>query len=282
MGISCRTYEDLPSILADEDVFIHCAGKTGAGGTWEDFVQVNRDWAVHLYDQAAARHVRCFIHVSSVAAMGYKNRVGNKPLDESSPPEHAVGDFYGRSKLLAEQALQDRAGRHSTRLIVLRPGLIYGHRPASLPQTWLRRGTLIDPRQRVPLVHIDNFIEAVVRVADHPEARGVFLVVDNEQPSVRDLNALKIQHGLLRHAPWNIGKAGFWLLASIGAVIRILRGRGGRLPKGHALAQYRFFTRRLLYCTDKLRAGTGWMPAISLGEGLAECARRKRLGNSGH
>ena len=69
-GIPCHTYEDLPACLSPGAVFIHCAGKTGSTGMWEDFVHVNRDWTVHLYDQAAAHQAGCFIHISSVAAMG--------------------------------------------------------------------------------------------------------------------------------------------------------------------------------------------------------------------
>ena len=280
-GIPCRTYEDLPACLSPGAVFIHCAGKTGSTGMWEDFVHVNRDWTVHLYDQAAAHQADCFIHISSVAAMGYKHRAGGNTLDETSAPEHVRGELYGRSKLLAEQALQDRAKTHATRLVILRPGLIYGRRPEAPPQTWLRRGIIADPGQRIPLVHIDSFIEAVVRAAARTDAQGVFLVVDKEQPAIRDLNALKMQHGILQYAPWATGKAGFWPFILGRIALQILKGHGGRIPKGYALARYCFSTRRLLYSTEKLRTRTGWAPAASLDEGLAECAKQEQASKAG-
>ena len=282
MGISCCTYEDLPSRLSLGVVFVHCAGLTGVGGHAEDFLHVNKDWAVRLFELAEAHQVGCFIYFSSVAAMGYRNRAIQAPLDESSLPELANGESYGHSKWLAEQALLTRAATSSTRLVILRPGLIYGHRPVDSAQTWLRRGMLIDPGQRIPLVHVEHIADAVVRVATHPEARGVFLLVDDEQPTVRELNAMKIQLGMMRYAPWPIGKAGFWLFTLGRAVARILRGRGNDGSPRQALAQYSFLTRRLLYCTDKLRARTGWKPTISLREGLAECARHNRLSTTGH
>ncbi|MCP4541865.1 MAG: NAD-dependent epimerase/dehydratase family protein [Chloroflexi bacterium] len=270
MGISCHTYENMPSILSSGDVLVHCAGKVGNSGTWDEFLSVNRDWTESLFNQATECCVSCFIYISSIAALGYKNRPENETLDESSSPDHAKGELYGRSKWLAEQALQDRARNASTRLIVLRPGLIYGRRAFAASQTWLRRGVIVDPGQRVPLVHIDSFIEAVVRVVEHPGAHGVFLVVDEEQPVLCDLNAIKIRYGILQFAPWRIGKVGFWLLWLSRSIVRILRGRTGEVSKGHALAEYYFHTRRLRYSTQKLRSQVGWTSEVSLKDALKE------------
>ena len=271
MGISCHSYEDLPSILSSGDVLVHCAGKVGNSGSWDEFVKVNRDWTMSLFDQALEHGVSCFIYISSVAALGYKTRPGNEIIDESSSPEHVEGELYGRSKLLAEQTLRDRAQSTETRLVILRPGLIYGHRPFASSQTWFRRGVVVDPEQRVPLVHIDNFTEAVAGVAEHPEAQGIFLVVDEEQPTLRDLNALKLKHGILRYIPWRIGRVGFWLFWFCRAIVRTLSGRAGAGPKGYALAEYYFHTRCLRYSTQKLRTQVGWTPPVNLKSGLKEC-----------
>jgi nucleoside-diphosphate-sugar epimerase len=270
MGISCHTYEDLPSILRGGEVFVHCAGKVGSDGAWDEFVSVNRDWTESLFHQASEAGVSCFIYVSSVAAFGYKNRPKIEMLDESSPPLLVEGERYGRIKLLAEKALWDCAQDASTRLIILRPGLIYGRRPFARSQTWLRRGFVIDPEQRVPLVHIDSFIEAVVRVAEHCEMHGVFLVVDEEQPTLRDLNAIKMRYGLSQFSPWRIGKMGFWLLWFLRSIVRLLRGCPGKISLADAFAEYYFHTRHLLYSTQKLRAQVGWAPAVSLEDALKE------------
>jgi nucleoside-diphosphate-sugar epimerase len=279
IGISCRTYEDLPSVLRGGEVFVHCAGKVGNRGPWDEFVTVNRDWSESLFNQASERGVSCFIYVSSIAALGYKNRPGDEHLDESSSPALVEGERYGRSKWLAEQVLQYRSQETSTRLIILRPGLIYGHRPFASSQTWLRRGLLVDPDQRVPLVHIDSFIGAVVRVAKHSEANGIFLVVDEEQPTLCDLNTLKIQYDFLQFIPWRIGKLGFWLLWFLRSIVRLLRGRAGEVSMADAFAEYYFRTRRLCYSTRKLRSQVGWMPAVSLEESLKE---QQKLSESEH
>jgi len=271
LGISCHTYDELPSSLSKGDILVHCAGKVGNIGDWDEFERINIDWTVSLFDQATEGGVSCFIYVSSVAALGYKNRHGSDELiDESCLANLFEGEFYGRSKWFAEQSLIEHAGNTSVRLIILRPGLIYGKRPFATPQTWIKRGTIVDPGQRVPLVHINSFIEAVAGTANNPEAEGVFFVVDEEQPTLRDLNALKIQHGILRYHPWRIGKVGFWLLYFFRAIARNMGGRRATVQKGYALAQYHFYRRRLQYSTDRLRNLVGWTPTISLAEGLKD------------
>jgi nucleoside-diphosphate-sugar epimerase len=271
MGISCHTYEEFPVIISKGDVVIHCAGKTGTVGTWNEFASVNIDWSLSLFEQAVQNGASCFIYVSSVAAFGYRNRPGDEALNELSKPELVPGELYGRSKLLAEQALQKRACNSETRLIILRPGLIYGRRFFASSQAWLRRGISIDLHQRIPLVHIDNFLDAVIKVVEKSEVQGVYCLVDPDQPTLRRLNALKLQYGILKYQPWFIGKVGFRLLSLARVLVRILRGRSRMVPSGYSFAQYCFQTRQLTYSTQKLQTEAGWTPTVNLDSGLKDC-----------
>jgi predicted dehydrogenase/nucleoside-diphosphate-sugar epimerase len=267
-GIDGRSYEDLPEIISSGDILVHCAGLTGSRGSPGDYTRINRDWSVSLFDQAAAAGAGCFIFVSSIAAMGYMPRPSDAPLDESSPPRHAEGDYYGMSKLDAEKALQDRADSSSTRLVMLRPGLVYGRKPLSSA-----RPEVIDRGQRVPLLHIDNFADAVVASAKSENARGVFIVVDEEQPIIGDLTALKMKLGILRHPPRRIGRVGFWMKWLARSIVRIMTGRRGEVSRKLIFADYYFRTRRLRYSTERLRSATGWIPAVGLEEGLRESGK---------
>lgn len=271
LGVHCHTYSEANTLLAPGDTLVHCAGKVGAMGTWDEFSSINVEWTAALFEQAVARGAGCFVFISSVAALGYGNRSSDEALDETASAQLSVGELYGRSKLQAEQTLLECARGSSTRLIILRPGLVYGRRPQTHRQTWLRRGFAFDRNQRVPLVHINSLIDAIVRVVAHPEAEGVFFVVDDEQPTLRELNALKVRLGILRYPPWHVGRVGFWMLFAAQSAVRVLRGTGGSVPKGFARAHYSFHTRRLRYSTQRLRAVTGWAPAVSLVDGLNEC-----------
>ncbi|MBB5348081.1 NAD-dependent epimerase/dehydratase family protein [Desulfoprunum benzoelyticum] len=270
-GKSCYTYEKLAATLLPSDILVHCAGKTGSEGTWEEFLRINVEWPLQLFDQAVEKGVTCFIYVSSVAALGYRNRTDDNPLKEDAEPRLAPGELYGRSKLLAEQALQNRAKEEKIRLVILRPGLIYGHRWLGKKQTWLRRGVLVDPYLRVPLVHVDNFLDALYLAASKTEAAGIYFVVDDEQPPLWELNRKKIVLGLMRFQPWRIGVSGFLVLNAVRMFVRVIRGQFRALPNGYSMAQFYFQTRRLLYSTEKLSTCVGWQPSIKLKDGLAEC-----------
>lgn len=279
-GVPCQTYDDLPEAIAAGDILVHCAGKATSTGAWEDFEQVNVNWTVSLFEQAAQRGARCFVYISSVAAMGYSNRAAGMVLDEQAEPFLLDGELYGRSKQQAECALRERACNASTRLIILRPGLVYGRRAMSGPSGWLRRGTVIDPGQRVPLVHVDSVLSAVVKTVGNPDLSGTFVVVDDEQPTIRELNALKLKLGILHRKPWPLGRSGFRLLCWLRGGLRRVRGLGAP-PRGYFETQYAMQTRRLRYNTRRLRESAGWTPAIPLEAGLRACADLGRSTQAG-
>lgn len=271
-GVGWHRYEHLTEALIEGDVIVHCAGKVGDKGRFEDFVKVNVDWTLSLFRLAAEKGASCFVYISSVAAVGYKNRTGIEVLDEESVPLLSDGELYGRSKWLAEQALQEEAGGGKTRLVILRPGLIYGRRSFAKHQTWFRRGIVIAPDQRLPLVHIDSLCDAIIRIVEKPDVNGaIFFVVDDEQPSLHELDALRIEHGMLQYHRWCIGDIGFWLLSALRFAVSVLRRGQSAIPKGYTRAQYYFATRRLRYSTEKLRNACQWMPAIDLVNGLISC-----------
>ena len=270
VGIQCQTYDDLS--LSPGDIFVHCAGKTEPAGSWEDFKRVNVEWPVQLFNQATEKRIACFVYVSSVAALGYMNRQEKGPLKENAEPMLASGELYGRSKLLAEHALHEMAREKTIRLVIFRPGKIYGRRSLVRKQTWFRRGVLVDPLQRIPLLHIDNFLDALYLVVLKTEAEGIYCVVDDEQPPLRELNRKKIELGLMRYPPWQIGRIGFWMLNATRMAIRTIRGQFHTHPKGYRMAEFYFQTRRLLYSTEKLTSLVGWTPTKGLAEGLMECA----------
>jgi UDP-glucose 4-epimerase len=270
-GIACSTYDEMRRILVEGSVLVHCAGKVGVTGSWHEFESVNKDWPLFLFDQAAQSGVRCFIYVSSVAAIGYSNRPDQGTLDETAPSKLLAGELYGRSKWLAEQSLLERAKTVSTRLVILRPGLVYGRRPFGFPQGWLRRGIIADPLQRLPLLHIESFINAVMCVAEHRSASGVFFVVDEEQPRLLEVNELRLKHGILKYQPWRVGRPVFRTLCMLRSLVRILRSKRGTVPKGYARVQYCLNVRRLEYSTKKIRTETGWRPSLTLEEGIKTC-----------
>ena len=267
IGVQCHNYTEMPEVIKSGDIFVHCAGKTGNVGTWKEFESINVDWTAQLYSLAESKGAACFIFISSVAAVGYKNRSKQQTITESDSPEFCQAEFYGRSKWLAEQRLLELAKKTSTRLVILRSGLLYGRRHFEFSKGWTNRGWIVDPHQRVPLIYIDNFIDAVVDVVNEPSVTGVFFVVDQEQPHLKFLNKLKIKLGIMQYPPWTIGRLGFFLLYISKLAIGKLFGREYKRQPGFWRTDLRFHCRRSLYSTEALRKKTGWFPKITLIQG---------------
>lgn len=264
-GIKCITYDDLAETLGKSDIFIHCAGKTGFVGTWEEYEKINVQWTKDLFNLCSQHNIECFIFISSVAAMGYKNREHAVLTEKSEPLLHAE-EYYGRSKLLAEQSLEELSKSSRIRTFMLRPGLVYGNRPALTNHKRFRRGSIVDPEARIPFTHVNNFTEALLRIVSFATTEGVYLVVDDEQPTQRELIALKKKLGLIKYEPWTIGVKAFFLKQEIKNLLKKFRFKKNmKSPPTDLLII--FHTRKLIYDCRKLKGETGWEPSISLEEG---------------
>jgi nucleoside-diphosphate-sugar epimerase len=266
--IECSTYDDFTNRVEEGDVFVHCAAKTSHRGRYEDYLETNVNWTLELFEKVKDR-ISLFVFISSVAAAGYSNRPGLTALTEATAPLLLEGEHYGRTKELAERRLAGEAKKSSVRLVSLRAGLIYEADRLARPQSRLSRGTLVDPRERVPLVNLSNFFDALDLAIRNDEVKGTFFVVDDEQPTREELVELLIENGLLRYRPWRIGNFGLLCKSLLSETKRILRGgepTGAWLENLEAdLAVHR---RRSRYDTAALREATGWVPKIGLLEGL--------------
>ena len=154
---------------------------------------------------------------------------------------------HGAGKAAAELFLGLRA---ADRAVVLRPSNIYG------PGQPLRSGFGVIPRllmcaaedrpfqlwgdgtQMRDYLYLDDFSEAVCRLARHPAASGTFNLGSGIGTSLNELIGL-------------VGK-------TTGRTIRIEQqpGRGGDVA-------------RIVLDTGRIRRGIGWAPAIGLDEGIA-------------
>jgi len=220
--------------------------------------RVNCDAAVRLAE-AGAGLVRRFIFLSSVKVHGEDSGGGTYREEDALDPE----DSYGRSKLEAERALTETAGRNGMELVTIRPPLVYG---PGVKANFLRLLGWIDSGLPLPfasvhnrrsLIYVGNLVDAIARCAEHPAARGPFLVSDEETVSTAELvgriaRALDRPARLFPAAPALLRFAG--IIAGRRDEIRRLTGN---LAIDHARAH------RLL----------DWRPPHTLDAGLAETAR---------
>jgi|AntAceMinimDraft_17_1070374.scaffolds.fasta_scaffold00759_4 nucleoside-diphosphate-sugar epimerase len=275
IGVKCITYEELQDFTGSVLALVHCAGKIGNTGKWEDFRKINVQWTKELYQLSGKIQAKYFVYISSIAALGYKNRYHQKPLKEDEQPILCRGELYGLSKLRAEEQLEDARISSNVRLVVLRPGFIYNRERLSRRQSWLKRGCIVDFDERIPLVHIQSLIDAVRNVIRAPDLSGIFHVVDDTQPTRRELTAFQLKHGLLIYRPWQIGFVGFSFLEVVRWVISKTGLKKMNLPVGFLRASSRFNLRKNIYSNIALQKACDWRSMKELSAVLMSSTQKK-------
>jgi dihydroflavonol-4-reductase len=96
----------------------------GGGEHWEKLKRINVDGTRALLDAAYSAGIRRFVHTSSIAVV---NGPRGSLIDEAMKRNEADADDYYRSKMLADQAVQDFLGKHpETFGVFVMPGWMHG------------------------------------------------------------------------------------------------------------------------------------------------------------
>ena len=131
-GNHAFNWDDVEKFTAadkDYDVFVNLISRTDkikeqTSIQQRDVIYLceNLDPALKLADAAIAASADRYIYVSSIKANG--ESTNNAPFTNESPckPE----DSYGKAKYATEKALEKKLAGTSTKLIIIRPPLVYG------------------------------------------------------------------------------------------------------------------------------------------------------------
>jgi nucleoside-diphosphate-sugar epimerase len=145
----------------------------------------------HLLD-AVAGAPRTIVLISSMGVYGTAGLPRGAVVDERTPlePHPERRDVYSHAKWRQEKLFRDRAATDGHRLVIIRPGVIYG--PGGSPMSarvglnlfgWFLH---LGGGNRIPLTHVENCADAIVIASEHPDAAGhAFNVVDDDIPTSR-------------------------------------------------------------------------------------------------
>jgi nucleoside-diphosphate-sugar epimerase len=247
---------------------VHCAGrahvmKDAVANPLAAFRRVNVEGSLNLARQAVVAGVKRFVFVSSIGVNGAKTASG-KPFSEADQvnPHNA----YAQSKWEAEQGLLRIAEETGLEVVIIRPPLVYGLAAPgnfgslmrALQRGWpLPLGAVHNQRS---LVALDNLVDFIVTCITHPEATNqTFLVSDGH-----DLSTTELVCGMARAAgvPARFLPVPVWALQA-GAAL---------LGKGDAVQR---LCGNLQVDISKARQLLGWVPPISLDEGLRRAVAGK-------
>lgn len=176
------TLEDQHSLtqaVSQVDTVFHLAAVTKAH-TEEEYLCANAEGTQRLVQamRAAQPRPRRLIYLSSLAAAGPAR--DGRPVEPRDEPHPITA--YGRSKLVGEQACF--AASDAFEVVMLRAPVVYGPREKDffLLFRLAARGVLplpAGPESVVQLVHVTDLVQAMLRAATMPEARGLYHVAES-------------------------------------------------------------------------------------------------------
>jgi UDP-4-keto-D-QuiNAc 4-reductase len=252
--------------LGNVRTVVHCAARAHVMREPEPFSheiyrRVNCEGTLNLARQAARAGVKRFVFVSSVKVNGEASLIGRPCLaDDPSLPE----DAYGASKADAEHGLMQIAAQTGMAVTIVRPPLVIGagargNFPALM--RWIALGRPLPfgavTHNRRSFVALDNLVDLLCVSMVHPSASNqTFMVSDGEDVSTANL----VQRiGMATGAPARLVSVPVGLMTAV-----------ARLVGKQAVAQRLLGT--LQVDIGKARDMLGWVPPISIDEGLRRAA----------
>jgi predicted dehydrogenase/nucleoside-diphosphate-sugar epimerase len=241
-------------------------------GSLRDF-EAGTTWGTRNVVEACLKHgTRRLVYVSSLSVLDHAGRDPAVAMTETSrfEPHPDKRGAYTQTKLTAENLVRDAIDARGLPAVILRPGQIVGpgaervtpNGTLAIAGRWIAVGS---PSQTLPLVYVDDVVDALLLAADAESALGqVFNVVDSQIVTQGDyLQRVKGKLGSeLRLTRMPTGA--FMVLAS---AVELL---GKMLKRNVPLTRYRVRSLRPLanFDTTAVRTRLGWEPRVGLHRGF--------------
>ena len=266
LGADLSADGDWRSALAGVDAVVHTAARVHVmsetnADALTAYRNVNVLGTLNLARQAVQAGVRRFVFVSSIKVNGEATQPGQPFTAEDLP---APLTPYGLSKLEAEQGLRQIEAQTGMEVVIVRPPLVYGpgvKANFAAMMRWVARGMPL-PLGAIhnarSMVALDNLVDLLMTCLKHPAAAGqTFLVSDGQDVSTTEL---------LRRTALAMGKKAF--LLPVPAWV---------LEWGATLLGKRDVAQRLCGSLqvdiDKTRRLLGWIPPLTLDQGLKKAVK---------
>jgi nucleoside-diphosphate-sugar epimerase len=267
--------DDLEPILHGADAVVHLAWLIQPSRDEASLRRVNVDGSRRVFEAVGASGVSALVYASSVGA--YSPGPKDRAVDESWPTEGVRTSFYARHKAEVERMLDRFEAEQDTRVVRLRPALIFSGESATgirrlflgplFPGSALRRHLIplvpkLD-RLRFQAVHSDDVAEAY-RLAIRADVRGAFNIAADPVIDPRILGELfearpvPVPAALLRGA------------ASLSWALRLQPTPAGWVDMGLSVP---------IMDTSRALRELGWTPRRSGTEALAELIEGLRSGS---
>ena len=241
-------------------------------GSLRDF-EAGTIWGTrNIVNACVAHRTQRLVYVSSLSVLDHAGRDPAARLTEESSyePEPKLRGAYTQTKLAAEREVRAAMRDRGLSAVIIRPGQIFGpgaekvtpNAVVALAGRWVAVG---EGSQTIPLVYIDDVVDALLLAADAPAAVGeLFNVVDPTEIT---------QQQYLERAQRKLGselrvtRVSTKLFMFLGWGVELL---GKLLRRDVPLTRYRVRSLRPLANFDLTAARTklGWEPRTGVQRGL--------------
>lgn len=271
--------EPLARIAAGVDSIVHCASVVSTRQNDGDTVwHHNHGGTLNVLAACEHHGISRLVHISSASVVFSGHDIAGG--DESLPYAAVALAPYAASKIAAEKAVLEFAGSQSrTRACALRPSMVFGPGDARLIPSILRQadsGRLkreIGSRDTLQdFTYIDNVADAVVAAEGRLDAgsplNGEAYFVTNGEPMAFYAFVETLLRGLGYTPP--TGRVPFWIAYAGAAVLEAIGAARGRNHGEERVSRFavKYLVTAKNYRIDKARRDFGWVPRVTLAEGI--------------
>lgn len=233
------------------------------------FHQVNVNGTIHLAEAALREGVELFLHTSTAWVYGY----AAEPETTERSPYLISQDLYIDTKIEAEHRLQQLHQERGLPLIIVQPSEIYGPGDKHWTLTPLRlihSGKIIlvnGGRGVIQPIYVDDVKEGILIAARRGRIGETYLLTGSE---VVTLKRFYGEFARMLGRKW-LPSIPYWLAMIVAGSMESLAALTHRPPMfTHQLL--RANTMKASYDGRKAREGLGFIPQVSLDEGMSKLA----------
>jgi nucleoside-diphosphate-sugar epimerase len=181
-----RVKQSLYKATRGVETVFHCVGVIHPkSGKIRDFYEINTQGTKNMLEASLNAKVRKFIHISSCSVQGF-NPDRSTLLTEDMPSK--PHSHYGKSKKLAEEAINYYHGHYGLPTVILRPTMFYGPGAAD---RWITLMKMIKDNNLIVFgdgktlrssTYIDNLVDACLLADSKENAIGQTYWIADEKP----------------------------------------------------------------------------------------------------